>query len=181
MEKLQFIKGFLKNWREVGSVTPSSRWLVDKMIAPIDFKQAKVIVELGPGVGGLTQKLLARMDERAKLLVFEINPDFCRELKKINDKRLNVFNVSALALGDYFLGTKADYVLSGLPLSNLEGRTKSTLFETIKSILNPAGAYIQFQYSLGAYKELQSVFKQVSIKFTLLNIPPAFIYQCQKP
>ena len=160
-------------------MTPSSRWLVGKMIAPIDFKQAKVIVELGPGVGGLTQKLLARMDERAKLLVFEINPDFCRELKKINDQRLNVFNVSALALGDYFLGTKADYVLSGIPLTNLDSKTRSALFETVKNLLRLGGAYIQFQYSLGACQELQSVFDQVKIKFTLLNIPPAFVYQCR--
>ncbi len=179
MDKLKFFKGFLKNWRAVGSVTPSSRFLLNKMIAPVDFERAKIIVELGPGLGGLTKKLLARMDARAKLLVFEINPDFCHELKKINDQRLNVFNVSALTLGNYLIGAKADYVLSGIPLTNLDSQTRSTLFETVKNILRPNGAYIQFQYSLGAYRELQSVFDQVNIKFTLLNIPPAFVYQCQ--
>ena len=160
-------------------MAPSSRFLIGKMVAPIDFEEVRVIVELGPGLGGLTKKLLARMNRESKLLAFEINPDFCRELKKIDDRRLNVFNVSALALGDYFIGTKADYVLSGLPLTNFDDEAKSVLLETIKNILRSGGAYIQFQYSLGAYRELQSVFGQVSIKFTLLNIPPAFVYQCK--
>jgi len=179
MDKLKFIREFFKHWREVGSVIPSSRWLVGKMLALIDFEEARVIVELGPGTGCLTRKLLARMSARSKLLVFEINPDFCRELKKIKDGRLSVFNVSALALGDYFRGTKADYVLSGLPLTNLDRKTRTALLEAVRSVLHPPGAYIQFQYSLSARKELQSVFNQVSIKFTLLNIPPAFVYQCK--
>jgi phospholipid N-methyltransferase len=178
MEKLKFIKEFLKNWRVVGSVTPSSRFLMNKMIVPVNFERAKIIVELGPGLGGLTKKLLTRMNQESKLLVFEINPDFCRELEKINDARLQIFNTSALGLTDYLKGEKVDYVLSGLPLTNFDDEARSTLLQTVKNVLRPAAIYIQFQYSLGAYKELQSIFNRVSIKFTLLNIPPAFVYQC---
>lgn len=178
MDKLKFIKEFFRNWRAVGSVTPSSRWLLDKMIAPIDFTTAKIIIELGPGLGGLTKKLLARMSQEAKLLVFEINPDFCRELRKIADPRLQIFNASALGLSDYLQGAPADYVLSGLPLSNFNRENKLALLQTIRNSLGPNGCYVQFQYSLGARKALQSIFNQVRIKFALLNIPPAFIYQC---
>lgn len=161
-------------------MTPSSRFLMNKIIALIDFDRAKMILELGPGLGGLTKELLVRMNRESKLLVFEINPDFCRELNKINDSRLEVFNISALTMSDHLKGEKADYVLSGLPLTNFDDGVRTQLFQVIKGILHPAGAYIQFQYSLGAHKELQSIFNQVSIKFTLLNIPPAFIYQCKQ-
>ena len=178
MEKLKFIKEFFKHWREVGSVTPSSRWLLDKIIEPIDFAAALVIVELGPGLGGLTKKVLARMNAESELIVFEINPNFCRELNKINDRRLRVFNLSALAMADQLRDQKVDYVLSGIPLSNLASDSRFRLFQAVKSVLKPDGAYIQFQYSLGVYKKLQSIFDQTSVKFTLLNIPPAFVYQC---
>ena len=149
------------------------------MLVPVDFSQAKTIIELGPGLGGLTKKLLTRMSREAKLFVFELNPNFCRELNKINDYRLQVLNVSALAMADYLKEQKVDYVLSGLPLTNFDHKNRLVLLQIIKNILEPNGRYIQFQYSLGARKELQSIFNQVRIKFTLFNIPPAFVYQCK--
>ncbi len=50
MEKILFIQKFFDNWREVGSVTPSSKFLVKKMLEPVDFARAKVLVELGAGL-----------------------------------------------------------------------------------------------------------------------------------
>ena len=180
MDKIKFIKGFLKNWKEVGSIIPSSRFLANKMIDPIDFKKAKVIVELGPGLGCFTGKILEMMREDAKLLIFEINSDFCNELKKNKDSRLIVFNVSALDMAYHMREIKADYVISGIPLSTLVDDSRGLLLKAIKNILSGGGVYIQFQYSLGAYKKLKSLFSKVSFKFTLFNAPPAFVYQCLK-
>ena len=180
MDKIKFIKGFLKNWKEVGSIIPSSRFLANKMIDPIDFKKAKVIVELGPGLGCCTGKILEMMREDAKLLIFEINSDFCNELKKNKDSRLTVFNVSALDMAYHMREIKADYVISGIPLSTLVDDSRGLLLKAIKNILSGGGVYIQFQYSLGAYKKLKSLFSKVSFKFTLFNAPPAFVYQCLK-
>ena len=180
MNKLKFIKGFLKNWKEVGSVVPSSRFLTKKMIKPIDFEKAKVIVELGPGLGCITHKILELMNKDAKLFVFEINPDFCQDINNNKDSRLTVFNVSALDMIYHLKEIKADYVISGIPLSTLTKDSRSILLKAIKNILSDRGIYIQFQYSLGAYKKLKSLFSKVSIDFTLLNAPPAFVYQCVK-
>lgn len=180
MSKIKFIKGFLKNWKEVGSVIPSSRFLAKKMLEPIDFEKARVIVELGPGLGCITHKILEMMEEDARLLIFEINPDFCRELNENKDSRLTVFNVSALDMTFHLKEIKADYVISGIPLSTLGDDSRSILLKAIKNILSEGGVYIQFQYSLGAYKKLKSIFNKVVLKFTLLNTPPAFVYQCVK-
>lgn len=179
MEKIKFIKGFIKNWRQVGSIAPSSRFLASKMLEPIDFEKAKVIVELGPGLGCFTKKVLEQMSLEAKLLVFEVNPVFCEEIKKIKDSRLVVFNVSALYMAGFLKDIKADYVISGIPLSTLTGDSRFLLLKTVKSILREGGIYIQFQYSLGAYKKLKSLFGQVVLKFALLNAPPAFVYECK--
>ncbi|MBU6430965.1 MAG: ribosomal RNA adenine dimethylase [Patescibacteria group bacterium] len=180
MGKIKFIKEFLKNWKEVGSVIPSCRFLAGKMLGPIDFKKAGVIVEIGPGLGCFTNKILEMMDEDTKLIIFEINPDFCRELDKNKDSRLTIFNVSALDMAYHLKEIKADYVISGIPLSTLANDSRGLLFKAIKNILSEGGVYVQFQYSLGAYKKLKSVFKKVALKFTLFNAPPAFVYQCVK-
>lgn len=178
MIKIKFIKGFLKNWKEVGSVIPSSRFLINKMVEPIDFKKAKIIVELGPGLGCFTNKILEMMSEDARLIIFEISSDFCNELKKSKDTRLTIFNVSALDMAYYLKNIRADYVISGIPLSTLSEDSRSLLLRAIKNILNESGVYIQFQYSMGAYKKLKSIFSKVVLNFTFFNAPPAFVYQC---
>lgn len=180
MKKIKFLKEFLKNWKEVGSIIPSSRFLINKMLEVVDFKKAKVIVELGPGFGCFTHEILERMDKNAKLFIFEINPSFCKELEKNKDKRLIIFNVSALDMAYHLKKIQADYIISGVPLSTLEDDSRSLLLKAIKNILKDGGVYIQFQYSLGAYKKLKSFFNKVVLKFTLFNAPPAFIYQCVK-
>ncbi|MEK7157784.1 MAG: rRNA adenine N-6-methyltransferase family protein [Patescibacteria group bacterium] len=174
----KFIKGFLKNWKEVGSIIPSSRFLVNKMIEPIDFKKAKIIIELGAGLGCFTDKILEMMSEDARLIIFEISLDFCSELRKNKDNRLTVFNVSALDMSYHMKEIRADYVISGIPLSTLSENSRELLLKAIKNILNENGVYIQFQYSMGAYKKLKSIFNKVVLNFTLFNAPPAFVYQC---
>ena len=180
MDKVLFIKEFVKNWKEVGSVTPSSPFLVRKMLAPIDFEKAKIVVELGPGSGVFTRGLLSKMLPDAKLLAFETNKEFCQELEKIGDTRLSVYNDSASNLEKYLDGRSVDYVVSGIPLANLDNTDKQNLLSTAYRSLTPGGKYIQFQYTLESRSELQQVFDNVSIGFTLFNIPPAFVYTCVK-
>ncbi|TSC67758.1 MAG: ribosomal RNA adenine methylase transferase [Parcubacteria group bacterium Gr01-1014_72] len=180
MEKVLFIKEFLKNWREVGSITPSSRFLVRKMLEPIDFIKAKVIVELGPGSGCFTRVLLRNMREDSRLIVFEKNKDFCVQLEKIDDRRLTIRNDPAIYLGKYLEGINVDYITSGIPLANMPPDDTHALLSASYRTLSPQGIFIQFQYSLKAKKDLENVFDEVSLGFTLFNIPPAFIYSCLK-
>ena len=46
------------------------------MLEPINFSNAKCIVEFGPGTGSITKELLNKMPKDALLLVFEINKEF---------------------------------------------------------------------------------------------------------
>ena len=50
-----FLGEFIKERKTVGAIAPSSKFLMKKMIAPIDFQKADVIVELGPGNGVFTK------------------------------------------------------------------------------------------------------------------------------
>src|SRR3546814_13892519 len=83
-----------------GSVIPSSRFLIEKMLAPVEWARADVFVEYGPGVGTITRPILNRLKPDAKLIVIDTNPDFCEYLRhEFNDPRLIVANRSAADLG----------------------------------------------------------------------------------
>ena len=56
---MSFILEYIKHPRKIGAVAPSSRCLSRKMMKPIDFSSAEVIVEYGPGTGSFTSELIA--------------------------------------------------------------------------------------------------------------------------
>ena len=61
MEMLLFAGNFLRHPYMLGSIIPSSRFLVNQVLEPIDWERARVIVEYGPGVGTITAEILRRM------------------------------------------------------------------------------------------------------------------------
>ncbi len=165
-------------------MSPSSRFLAAKMLEDIDLKKAQVIVELGPGTGVFTRKMLDKMSPEARLLIFELHPIFYENLKKsISDPRAIFINDSAekieFYLDKYNLG-QADAVVSSLPLANFPKDLRDAVLNASYSCLKPAGRYIQFQYSLLSKKYIKRVFKNMDIKFTVVNFPPAFVYSCAK-
>ena len=180
MKKTSFFEAFLKNWREVGSITPSSKFLVKKMLETVDFGNTEIIIELGAGSGIITRELLKKMSKGSKLVVFETNKDFYSDLKKIDDARMVVYNQSALKLQEYLNDETIDYIISGIPLATLEKSDKNDLLLLSYKSLKSKGKFIQFQYSLESKKDLEKVFDKVSTDFTPLNIPPAFVFSCLK-
>lgn len=183
MSKKKFISEVLKSTGTIGALSPSSSFLAKKMLEPITFDIAKCIVEFGPGTGVFTKKLLENMTSDAILLAFEINPTFIAELQKIEDKRLIVINDSAEKIEEYLTKhnqTSADYIVSSLPFAMIPDTVVHNILTNSDSSLSNEGKYIQFQYSLNAKKKLESYFSKVDINFTLLNLPPAFIYVCEK-
>ena len=179
-----FFQRFWKEKKMVGAISPSSNFLTNKMLENINFEKTRVLVEIGPGTGVFTKKVLSRMQPDSVFLVFELNTDFFQELQtKIVDKRVVFINDSAEKLEDYLVKfniPKVDVIISSLPLSNFYQRFTLKILRTFKDCLNESGKFIPFQYSLKQKKELNHVFSNVNISFTLLNIPPAFIYTCNK-
>ena len=60
----------------LGSIVPSSRFLIKQLLEPINWSRARVIVEYGPGVGGITMEVLRRMRVDGALIAIEMNPEF---------------------------------------------------------------------------------------------------------
>jgi phospholipid N-methyltransferase len=79
--KLLFARNFFRHPRMLGSIVPSSRFLIKQLLQPINWTRARVIVEYGPGVGGITAEVLRHMRPDATLIAIEMNPDFVKYLR----------------------------------------------------------------------------------------------------
>jgi phospholipid N-methyltransferase len=178
-----FLGEFIKGRKTVGAVAPSSKFLTKKMIAPIDFQKADIILELGPGNGVFTKAILERMKQTSKIFSFELNTAFYQHIfNNVDDKRLTLINDSAEKIDEYLekhgIG-KVDYIVSSLPFTVIPKEVKLTIIDKCVNQLKDDGMFIQFQYSLNAKKLLSLKFSQVKIDFSALNFPPAFVYKCK--
>lgn len=165
-------------------MSPSSRFLAKKMLDPIDFGKAKIIVELGPGTGVFTRRMLELMSADAVLLVFELNDNFMNMLKKeFKDPRVHLIHDSAENIGEYVreMGfSTVDAVVSSLPLANFPDDLRNRILRESHTIMDDHSIYVQFQYSLMSKNAIKELFPKVDISFTAVNFPPAFVYTCRK-
>ena len=179
-ERLAFLRGFFKNPVMVGSVIPSSRRLIDKMLGPVDWPNTKLFVEYGPGVGTFTRPILDRLGPDATLLTIDTNPDFTTYLKKsIEDPRLVAVTGSAAdvekILADRGLG-QADYVVSGLPFSTLPPGVGDAIAEATAKVIRPGGAFLVYQFSPKVRDFIEPHFDHIERGFEWVNVPPATLF-----
>ena len=133
----------------VGSIIPSSRAMVDKMLAPVDWANCRLFVEYGPGVGTFTEHVLRRMAPDATLIAIDTNADFVRYLRgKFTDSRLFPVTGSAADVRQIIADCgfeHADYILSGLPFSTLPNGVGPKIAEETYAALRPGGAFLVYQ------------------------------------
>ncbi|HET6179783.1 MAG TPA: methyltransferase [Candidatus Sulfotelmatobacter sp.] len=177
-----FARNFFKYPSMLGSVVPSSRFLVKDLMAQVDWDRARVVVEFGPGVGTITREVLKRMRPDAVLLVIELNEDFVQYLSStIRDPRLRVVHGSAAhvrrILSEYGLAP-ADYIISSLPYSLLPETLRQEIVAESRNALKAKGSLLVFQYNRTLLPYLKSSFGSVKLNFQLLNILPALIFHC---
>lgn len=180
----QFLRGFVKHPVMVGSVIPSSKALIDKMLAPVDWANCKLFVEYGPGVGTFTQEILSRLAPDAILLTIDTNSDFTSYLSaKIRDSRLRAVTGSAAEvrriMGDFGLD-EADYILSGLPFSTLPSGIGPKIAEETAEALRPGGAFLVYQFSPKVRQFIAPYFDRIDRGFEWVNIPPATLFWAWK-
>jgi phospholipid N-methyltransferase len=180
---LLFARNFFRHPRMLGSIVPSSRFLIRQLLAPINFTQARVIVEYGPGVGGITSEILRRMHPDAILIAIEMNPDFVSYLgRAIPDARLKVVEGSAESVDEIlrrFGRNRADYIISGIPFSTIPAPERERILRKTCEVLKPRGAFLVYQFSTRVLEDLKRIFGYVGRRFEPLNVLPAHLFFCQ--
>jgi phospholipid N-methyltransferase len=181
--RLLFARNFFRHPRMLGSIVPSSRFLIKQLLEPINWGRARVIVEYGPGVGGITAELLRRMRPDARLIAIEMNPDFVRYLREsITDTRLHVVEGSAVEVEEILQRSgcaHADYIISGIPFSTIPAPLRERILRKTRDVLEPGGAFIVYQFSTRVLQDLKRIFGYVGRKFEPLNVLPAHLFICQ--
>ncbi len=190
----------VRDLKTTASLVPSSRYLARAMLAPLPLRQARCVVEFGPGTGAMTRPLLALLPADAKVLSFEVNPRFCAYLKEnLTDPRLEVIPGSAERLPEELAARglgPVDAALSSLGLTTMPDRVRRGIVQGLVSVMAPHGVFTQFQYlhSLLAFLQptngglerftaasfLRQYFSQVSTEIVWRNFPPAFALTCRR-
>ncbi len=184
-DALLFARNFFRHPRMLGSIVPSSRFLIEKLLKPVDWKQASVFVEYGPGVGGITAAILRRMRPDATLIAIETNPEFVRHLHStLKDDRLRVVETSADSVLEVLrqMGLeKASYIISGIPFSSMTRADRGRILRKTLLALEPQGAFLVYQFSTRVFTDLQHIFGRVRRGFEVRNFLPAHLFFCEPP
>jgi phosphatidylethanolamine/phosphatidyl-N-methylethanolamine N-methyltransferase len=181
---IAFFLGFVRHPRLVGSIVPSSRFLTRRLASFVTASKARVVVELGPGVGGTTRAILDALPEQGRLLAIEINPDFTARLRSERDPRLIVHSGCAErtreALDEHGLAAP-DLVISGIPFSTMPDGLGHSILHAIWSCLRPGGRFVAYQWTTSVARLGRDLFGKPETDLALLNVPPMRIYHWRKP
>ena len=181
--RFTFLQGFLKRPKEVGSIIPSSRFLEREVVHSAVSRDARTIVELGPGTGGTTRALLRAMQPEARLLAIEINPHFVEVLDRWPDKRLIAVEGSALDIGQILADrgfSAPDVIVSGIPFSTMTLPIGRDILRSVYDALDPGGAFVAYQVRDRVNTLGREVFGRARVQTELLNVPPMRIYRWEK-
>ena len=179
-----FVRGFIKHPVMVGSIVPSSPTLIRHMLRPVDWKNTKLFVEYGPGVGTFCRPVLKKLPNDAKLIAIDTNPDFIAYLsEEIPDPRFVPVLGSAADVRRIIAehgAEHADYVLSGLPFSTLPAGIGPKIAEETAAAIRPGGAFLVYQFSPKVHDFLAPNFERIDHAIEWWNVPPAQLYWAWK-
>ncbi len=162
---------------EVSALAPSSPTLCQLMAGQLP-RWVRRVAEFGPGTGNITREILKLGIAPADLVLFEVNPAFCRMLRERHPD-LAIHNQPAQELAAA-VPHQLDAVVSGLPLLSMSSAQQETILAAAFSALVPDGVYVQFTY--GLFAPLRgSVAERLGLEFTRSprvwrNLPPAVVY-----
>lgn len=181
---------FLKEFFTTGAVGPSSSYLAEAMTNPVFLGTSKCVVELGPGTGAITQKIIDKIPQDCTFLTLEIDPVFAETIQK-NYPSAKVYSDSAHNLPKYLQKNKikqCDAIISSLPWTFIEKEIQQQILNNISQSLAPNGKMTTFFHLVNlspwsgrrVKKYLEKNFSQVEKKIVWKNFPPAVVYECKK-
>ena len=175
-----FLQGFIEHPVMVGSIIPSSRFTIQRMLKPVKWDECRLFVEYGPGVGTFCRPVLQRLPRDGRLIVIDTNPLYIDYLKTtITDSRFipvlgSAADVEEIVRAHGF--DHADYVLSGLPFSTLPDGVGPAIAAATHRVLRPGGAFLVYQFSARARDYMARHFTRIDQDFEPLNVLPCKLF-----
>lgn len=183
-EALFFVKNAFLKPKQVGYLFPSTQALIKTIANKAELDKAKYIIELGPGTGGTTKGILAKMQADAKLAAVDINKDFIDYLaKEITDDRLSLVHDGAQNLKEIINNhgwNFADVVISGIPFSTLPKSVANQIMQSIYDNIKPGGLFVAYQLRDKVGQLATPLFGEPKVYWEYKNFPPMRIFVWQK-
>lgn len=179
---LLMCRKFLKHGTSIATVAPSSRFLARRMLKGIDWDTAECIVELGAGTGPVTKELLRRVKPHTKLIIVELDSDFCKRLRE-RFPNADIVEGDACHLDELLADRgikRVDHIISGLPLPSFPAGLRDSILASSAKCLGETGVFRQLTVMPYVYWRMyKKYFSEVKFGLVPLNVPPAGVYVCR--
>ncbi len=182
---------FIVEPRSTGAFAESSEALALEMVKRANISRAQCVVELGPGTGVITEKILDVLSSSSTFFAIELNPSLVKELEeRVPDAK--VYCDSCVNISKYLEKhnhVQCDAIVSSLPWTWINRKEREFLLTNIVSSLKEGGTFVTFGYVHGAILPAGKSFHMAllnnfsSVKKSSIiweNLPPGFVYYCKK-
>ncbi|MDP7639831.1 MAG: methyltransferase domain-containing protein [Candidatus Hydrogenedentes bacterium] len=190
MHVQHFLKQLVTNVDSIGAVTASSSVLARAIVEHARVREAKFVLEFGPGTGVFTGKIIEALPEESGFFAMEVNSKFV-DIVRRRFPSTNVIHDSATEAGRYLQEhgrESCDSIVSGLPFAVFDDELQDAILDEVDRILEPGGIFVTFTYVLAPLtkkgrnirRKLYERFSSVTVSPIIWrNLPPAFLY-CAK-
>jgi phospholipid N-methyltransferase len=203
-----FLRQFRERFETTGAVLPSSRFLARALTGPLtSCPGPRRILEVGPGTGAVTDRIVRQLRPDDWFDLVEINPAFAQRLTErfTSDAAWRSVaprsRVQQIALQEFRADQPYDVVISGLPFNNFPVELVRELLDRCLQCLKPDGTLSFFEYMyvrplrlrvtrgqerdrLAAIEELlQARFRELRNRrdWVFWNFPPAWVQHLRGP
>lgn len=179
-DSAEFMRGFVRNPAQVGSLVPSSRRLEQRLVRNARIAEAHSVVELGPGIGGTTAALLRALPHAGRLLAVELDPHFHAHLaNRLHDPRLSLALGSAERLAELLAAhhmAAPDAIVSGIPFSTMPPQVSARIARAIADVLRPGGRFVAYQVREHVAGFVTPWLGEPVKEWELVNVPPVRVF-----
>jgi phospholipid N-methyltransferase len=210
-ENALFFREYLRNFHSTGAVLPSGRFLAASLSRfvgdGVHIPGSRKILEVGPGTGAVTRRIIADMRATDSLDLVELNGTFVEQLNRrfeiepafqavANRARVLHCPIEELPHGESY-----DVIVSGLPLNNFSASVVEQILGALVGLLSPGGTLSFFEYIAvrraralvssraererlrGVGRAMRAVLDPHEIRRDAiwLNVPPAWVHHVQRP
>jgi phosphatidylethanolamine/phosphatidyl-N-methylethanolamine N-methyltransferase len=185
-DEFRFIRTLIDKPLTVGAVAPSGKALARVMAGYVDPAADGPIVELGPGTGPVTEALIERGVDPARLTLVEYDPEFCKHLRQrfpgVNVVQGDAYDLKH-TLADTLKQPAAAFV-SGLPLFNKPLKMRLDLLDQAFGLMKPDAPFVQFTYhAISPIPRSHGRLRSEASGRVWRNFPPArvWVYRTSQP
>lgn len=208
-ENTLFFREYVRHFHHTGAVLPSGRFLAAALTRFVRGEHGngeRKILEVGPGTGAVTKRIVGGMNGGDRLDMVELNDSFVEQLQKRFQTEPSFKTVADRArihhcpIEEMPGEEKFDVIVSGLPFNNFPAESVEQILATLLERLAPQGTISFFEYIAvrparamlsgrsertrlrGIGRAMRAVFQNHEIRrdSVLLNVPPAWVHHLRK-